>query len=72
MSAWLNVMLLKGKNWVRMAYLVMLIIFSPGIFFEWAEQSGAEHAMNFIALGLDVWLAKLMFTSPINTIFLKK
>jgi hypothetical protein len=69
LAAWFNVMLTRGRNWARMAYLALLIVSVPAMFVEWSEQSSAETVLNFISLGLSIWLLRLMFTDPIKARF---
>jgi hypothetical protein len=69
LAAWFNVMLIRGKNWARMAFIALLFISSPAMFVEWSVQSGAEVAVNFISVVLSIWLVRLMFTDPIKTNF---
>lgn len=70
-SVWLNLMLIRGKNWARLTYLVLMILVSPALFFVLSEQSGAEITVNILGLLLSVWLLRVMFSEPIKRKFMR-
>jgi TIR domain len=70
-AAWFNIMLIRGKNWARMAFLALSVLTLPVVLFEWSTQSGVEIAVNLISIALAIWLVRMMFTDPIRGIFRK-
>ena len=72
LSAWFNVMLIRGKNWARMAYIALLAASVPAIIVGVKEQSAAEISMNVVGVLLTIWVIRLMFTEPIRRLFMGK
>ncbi|HEY5704609.1 MAG TPA: toll/interleukin-1 receptor domain-containing protein [Terrimicrobiaceae bacterium] len=68
LGAWINVMILRGKNWARIAYVALLAMGLPSAFLSFIE-SGAEIALNFVGIFLSVWAIRIMFTAPVKQIF---
>ena len=68
LGAWINVMILRGKNWARIAYVALLAMALPSAFLSFI-QSGAEIALNFVGILLSVWAIRIMFTDPVKQIF---
>ena len=71
-GAWFNVMLLRGKNWARMAFIALLFLAVPAVLLEWSVQSVAEVALNMVSLILSIWLVVLMFIEPIKGLFVRR
>jgi len=70
-GAWFNIMLIRGKNWARMAFIGLLFLCFPALFLQWADQSAAEVALNVVYTILMVWLLRVMFTDPIKGLFVR-
>jgi len=64
-AAWFNVMLLRGKNWARILYTIMI----PISFLSLSDQSDAQVVLNAVYYSFAIWLIRLMFTAPIKSIF---
>jgi hypothetical protein len=71
-AAWFNVMLLRGKNWARMAYIVLFALGLPLAFTESSDNSGAELALYVVSIGITVWVIRIVFTEPVKQIYLRK
>ena len=71
-AAWFNIMLLRGKNLARMAFIALLFLLAPAIFVAWADESGAEVALNMVSIILSLWLVRMMFTEPIKGLFVRR
>lgn len=72
LTAWFNIMLARGRNWARMAYIALAAFSFPAIFVEFSSQSGAEIALNLSGKALTLWLLRMMFTEPIRQIFVRR
>lgn len=66
-SAWFIIMLSRGRNWARLAYLVLCILSVPILFLP--DQSGAEIALNLVGMALSLWILRAMFWSPLRAHF---
>ena len=71
-APWFNVMLLRRKNWARMAFIALLFLSVPAVFLEWSDQSGAQVALNMVSIILSIWLVRMMFTEPIKGLFVRR
>lgn len=70
-SAWFNLMLIRGRRWARIAYLVMMGLAFPSIAISASSQSAGQTALGVVQLALGLWALKIMFSLPINALFMK-
>ncbi len=70
-SAWFNVMLLRGKNWARMAAIGLFALAIPALLsFGIEGQSWTQISLECVSVLLNLWLFRLMFTDPIRRLFM--
>ena len=70
-SAWFNLMLIRGRRWARIAYLVMMGLNFPSIAISASTQSTGQTVLGVVLLALGLWALKIMFSQPINILFMK-
>lgn len=70
--AWLLVMLLRGKNWARIAVTALCVTIPVGLIIDFSHRSGAEIALNVVNGAVAVWIIRRMFSEPVRQIFLKR
>ena len=71
-SAWFNVMLTRGRRWSRSAFLAMMGLALPSIFISANTQSAAQTALGVVQIALGLWALKMMFSLPLNTLYMKR
>lgn len=71
-SAWFNLMLIRGRRWSRIAYLVMMGLAFPSIAIAASSQSAGQTVLGVVQLALGLWALKIMFSQPINALFMKR
>ena len=71
-SAWFNVMLIRGRRWARIAYLVLMGLAFPSIAISASSQSAGQTMLGVVQLALGLWALKIMFSAPINALFMKR
>jgi hypothetical protein len=70
-SAWFNVMLLRGKNWARMAAIALFALAIPALLsYGIEDQSWTQISLEGVSVLLNLWLFRLMFTDPIRRLFM--
>jgi hypothetical protein len=67
--AWFNIMLLRGKNWARMAYIVIFSLSLSATLTGLSTISVAENVLNIVSLVLSLWILRIAFTMPVKQIF---
>lgn len=69
-ATWFNIMLLRGRNWARLAFAVLFIISIPTLFIDWNERTAVQLTLDAVFTVLSIWLIRLMFTEPLRRLFL--
>ena len=69
-SAWVNVQLIRGRNWARIAYTAG-VVFWVLMQAERSDAGTLEMLLMAVELVVDVYLVYLMFTDPVRTLFSK-
>ena len=71
-SAWFNVMLTRGRRWARIACLTMMGLAFPSVAVPLSTQSAGQTALGVVLLAFSLWALKIMFSQPINALFMKR
>ena len=71
-SAWFNVMLTRGRRWARIASLAMMGLAFPSIAISASTQSLGQTILGVVQLALGLWALKIMFSQPINALYMKR
>ena len=71
-SAWFNVMLTRGRRWARIAYLVLMGLAFPSIAISASSQSAGQTVLGVVQLALGLWALKIMFSPPLNALYMKR
>jgi hypothetical protein len=69
-AAWFNIMLLRGKNWARIAYCFIFTLSLAINLFSLTDKSEAENTLNVISLLLSLWVFRIIFTEPVKQIYI--
>lgn len=67
-SAWVNVQLVKGKNWARIAYTAGVLLWVATLAGR-SDFGTVELVLAAAELAVDGTLVFLMFTDPVRTLF---
>jgi len=70
-AAWINLLLLKGRNWARIFYTVCMIAWLPPIT-DWSTLAGPARYLTIVEIALYACIIYLMFTDPLRHHFAKK
>lgn len=70
-AAWLNVLLLRGRNWVRIFWVVSMLAWIPP-FMDWSALTGPHLYLAVVEVALFLWTIYVMFTDPIRQHFARK
>ena len=71
-SAWFNVMLVRGRRWARIAYLAMMGLAFPSIAILANTQPLGQTMLGVVQIALGLWALKMMFSLPLNTLYMKR
>jgi hypothetical protein len=70
-AAWLNVLLLRGRNWVRIFWVVSMVAWLPPIM-DWSTVTTPQLYMAIVEIALYVCIIYMMFTDPLRQHFARK
>ncbi|MBB3221927.1 hypothetical protein [Pseudoduganella umbonata] len=70
-AAWINLLLLKGRNWARIFYTVCMITWLPPIT-DWDTLAGPALFLTTVEVALCAWIVYLMFSDPLRQHFAGK
>ena len=71
-SAWFNVMLTRGRRWARIASLTMMGLALPSLVISASTQSLGQTMLGAVQIALGLWALKMMFSLPLNTLYVKR
>ncbi|HEX8606684.1 MAG TPA: hypothetical protein VF774_28840 [Pseudoduganella sp.] len=67
-SAWVNLQLIKGKNWARIAYAAGVVLWVAMLAGR-SDYGALETVLTIAELAVDVTLVVMMFTNPVKALF---
>ena len=65
-------MLIRGRRWARIASLAMTGLAFPSIAISASTQSLGQTMLRVVQIALGLWALKMMFSLPLNTLYMKR